>query len=122
MRNRWRTLRLRTNVTRADEQLLLEARAIERSRECGRNIENFVGMIAVPLGICGPLRVQGTCARGAFFLPLATTEAALVASYARGARGITERGGCGNALLGARIERRPARVGGGVGGGDELLR
>ena len=45
------------------------------------NIENFIGAAQVPIGIAGPLLVDGEHARGTFYVPLATTEGALVASY-----------------------------------------
>ncbi len=54
------------------------------------NIENFIGEARIPLGKAGPLRVNGRD----FMVPLATTEAALVASLDRGAQVITEAGGC----------------------------
>ena len=49
------------------------------------NIENFVGMTLIPTGVMGPLRVNGLEAKGDFYIPMATTEGALVASYQRGA-------------------------------------
>src|SRR5690348_10222539 len=58
-----------------------------------RNIENFIGTVSVPVGVAGPLRVNGTYAQGDFYVPLATTEATLVASYCRGALLISEAGG-----------------------------
>ena len=56
-----------------------------------RNIENFIGTVKVPVGLAGPLRVNGLFAQGDYYVPLATTEAALVASYSRGAQLITAR-------------------------------
>ena len=44
------------------------------------NIENFAGVAQVPIGIAGPLRIQGEHARGDFYIPMATTEGTLVAS------------------------------------------
>ncbi|NOZ80161.1 MAG: hydroxymethylglutaryl-CoA reductase [DPANN group archaeon] len=57
------------------------------------NIENMFGSIEIPLGAAGPLLVKGQHARGLFFLPLATTEGALVASVNRGCRALTAAGG-----------------------------
>jgi Hydroxymethylglutaryl-coenzyme A reductase len=42
------------------------------------------GGAQVPIGIAGPLLVDGEHARGVFYLPLATSEGTLVASYNRG--------------------------------------
>jgi len=70
-------------------------------------IENFVGTLPVPLGLAGPLPIDGRHARGAFTVPLATTEAALVASYNRGCRAIALSGGCAAAVLDDRMSRAP---------------
>jgi hydroxymethylglutaryl-CoA reductase (NADPH) len=48
------------------------------------NIENPIGSVQMPLGIAGPLLVNGEHAQGTFYVPLATTEGALVRSYERG--------------------------------------
>jgi hydroxymethylglutaryl-CoA reductase (NADPH) len=50
------------------------------------NIENFTGVAQVPFGVAGPLRIHGEHAKGDFYVPLATTEGTLVASYNRGMR------------------------------------
>jgi hydroxymethylglutaryl-CoA reductase (NADPH) len=57
------------------------------------NIENPIGAAQIPLGIAGPLRIDGTHARGTFYVPLATTEGALVRSYERGMVMLTRAGG-----------------------------
>ena len=61
----------------------------------------------VPVGLAGPLRVNGVHAQGDYYVPLATTEAALVASYSRGALTITEAGGCAAAVLNEGVSRAP---------------
>src|SRR5262249_485560 len=57
------------------------------------NVENFIGVAQVPIGLAGPLRIDGEHARGDFYVPLATSEGTLVASYNRGMRLLTESGG-----------------------------
>lgn len=57
------------------------------------NVENPIGSVQMPLGIAGPLRVHGEHADGTFYVPLATTEGALVRSYERGMVAITRAGG-----------------------------
>jgi hydroxymethylglutaryl-CoA reductase (NADPH) len=63
------------------------------SEEMRGNVENPVGVAQVPLGVAGPLVVEGTHARGRFYVPLATTEGALVRSYERGMAAIARAGG-----------------------------
>lgn len=48
------------------------------------NIENFIGVVQMPLGLAGPLRIEGEHAHGDFYIPMATTEGTLLASYSRG--------------------------------------
>src|SRR2546426_1002016 len=55
----------------------------------------------------GQLRVNGLHAQGDFYVPLATTEAALVASYNRGATVISEAGGCTAIVLAEGVSRAP---------------
>ena len=57
------------------------------------NIENPVGTAQIPLGIAGPLLVHGSHAQGTFYVPLATTEGALIRSYERGMVALTRAGG-----------------------------
>jgi hydroxymethylglutaryl-CoA reductase (NADPH) len=57
------------------------------------NIENPVGAAQMPLGVAGPLLIKGTNAQGVFYVPLATTEGALVRSYERGMVALTRAGG-----------------------------
>ena len=71
------------------------------------NIENFTGVAQVPIGVAGPLRVLGEHAVGDFYVPLATTEGALVASYNRGMRLLTENGGVTATVVDDAMQRAP---------------
>ena len=73
----------------------------------GRNIENPIGAVQVPVGVVGPLRVEGMYARGDYYVPLATTEGALVASVNRGAKAATLSGGVRTAILYDGMTRAP---------------
>ena len=63
------------------------------SDEMRGNIENPVGVAQMPLGVAGPLLIKGTNAQDVFYVPLATTEGALVRSYERGMVALTRAGG-----------------------------
>jgi hydroxymethylglutaryl-CoA reductase (NADPH) len=71
------------------------------------NIENYVGMTMVPTGIIGPLKVNGSEAKGSFKVPLATTEGALVASYNRGAKACFDAGGATSICISEGVQRSP---------------
>jgi len=74
------------------------------------NIENLVGAVEVPLGIAGPLRVNGMHAEGSFYVPLATTEGTLVSTYQYGMRAITEAGGANAYVLGDALDIAPCFI------------
>jgi hydroxymethylglutaryl-CoA reductase (NADPH) len=63
------------------------------SEEMRGNLENPIGAAQVPLGVAGPLLIHGEHAKGIFYVPLATTEGALVRSYERGMVTLTRAGG-----------------------------
>jgi hydroxymethylglutaryl-CoA reductase (NADPH) len=71
------------------------------------NIENFIGTVQMPLGLAGPLRIVGEHAHGDFYVPLATTEGTLVASYSRGMRVISECGGVKTTVVKHSMQRAP---------------
>jgi hydroxymethylglutaryl-CoA reductase (NADPH) len=72
------------------------------------NVENFMGVAQVPIGLAGPLRINGEHAKGDFFIPLATSEGTLVASYNRGMRLLSESGGVKTTVIGQFMQRSPA--------------
>jgi len=71
------------------------------------NVEHFFGVAQVPIGLAGPLLVNGEHAQGEFFVPLATTEGTLVASYNRGMKLMREAGGITATVLDDRMQRAP---------------
>lgn len=79
----------------------------DQLNELKGNIENFVGMTEVPTGVIGPLCVNGSAAKGDFYVPLATTEGALVASYNRGVKACRESGGVRSLCLIESVQRSP---------------
>lgn len=62
---------------------------IDESLAGTRNCENMIGVAQVPIGIAGPLKIR----KKEYYIPLAMTEGALVASVSRGCKVITESGG-----------------------------
>ena len=74
------------------------------------NIENFIGVAQVPLGLAGPLLVNGEHAKGEFFVPLATTEGTLVASYNRGMKLLHASGGVTVTVVDDAMQRAPVFV------------
>jgi hydroxymethylglutaryl-CoA reductase (NADPH) len=74
------------------------------------NVEHFTGVAQVPIGLAGPLRIVGEHAKGDFYVPLATTEGTLVASYNRGMRLLTESGGVKTTVVDDSMQRAPAFV------------
>lgn len=72
------------------------------------NVEAFVGVAQVPMGLAGPLKVNGEHAQGDFYVPMATAEGTLVASYNRGMRLLHEAGGVTTTILDDRMQRAPS--------------
>jgi hydroxymethylglutaryl-CoA reductase (NADPH) len=71
------------------------------------NIENLVGATHVPLGVAGPIRVNGGHAQGSYYVPFATTEGTLVSTYQYGMRAITEAGGANAHVLADSLDITP---------------
>jgi len=74
------------------------------------NIEHLFGAAQLPMGVAGPLLVHGEHAEGEFYVPLATTEGTLVASYNRGMKVIHESGGVKCAVVGDNMQRAPVFI------------
>ncbi len=74
------------------------------------NIENFIGVAQIPIGLAGALLINGEYAKGEFFVPLATTEGTLVASYNRGMKLLRESGGVTTTVVDDAMQRAPVFV------------
>lgn len=83
--------------------------SIEPHRTAG-NIENFTGVAQIPLGLAGPIRVNGESAQGEFLVPMATTEGTLVASYNRGIKLLNLCGGVTCTISDDAMQRAPVFI------------
>jgi hydroxymethylglutaryl-CoA reductase (NADPH) len=99
---RWSRLR----VSSARDEIL-DQKASARAELYQQNIESYIGTVETPLGLAGPLRIHGRDGSADYHVPLATTEAALVASYNRGARLLTASGGCNARVVDEAVSRTP---------------
>lgn len=87
--------------------VILDRKARENAALYANNIEGYLGTVSVPVGIAGPIRINGGKGTKEYSVPLATTEAALVASYNRGARLVTAAGGCNVRVVDEGVSRTP---------------
>ncbi|KAF2875915.1 hydroxymethylglutaryl-coenzyme A reductase-domain-containing protein [Massariosphaeria phaeospora] len=69
----------------------------------GACCENVIGYLPLPLGVAGPIMVDGQN----YFLPMATTEGVLVASTSRGAKAINAGGGATTVITHDGMTRGP---------------
>ncbi len=74
------------------------------------NIEHFIGVAQVPMGIAGPFTIYGEHAQGEFMIPMATTEGTLVASYNRGMKLLNMSGGVKATVVDDAMQRAPVFV------------
>lgn len=74
------------------------------SKVMGACCENVVGYIPLPLGIAGPLKVDGEL----YPIPMATAEGTLVASCSRGCKALNAGGGVTTVIINDGMTRGPA--------------
>lgn len=74
------------------------------------NIENFIGVAQMPVGIAGPVLVNGEHAQGEFYVPMATTEGTLIASYSRGMSVTRAAGGITTTIVDDAMQRAPVFI------------
>ena len=78
--------------------------------EMDGNIENFWGVAQIPIGVAGPLLVNGEHAQGEFYVPMATVEGTMLASYNRGMKVIKEAGGVLTTVSQESMQRSPVFI------------
>jgi hydroxymethylglutaryl-CoA reductase (NADPH) len=89
--------------------------------EADSNIENMIGAVSVPMGVAGPIPIDGGATEGESYLPLATTEGALVASVNRGCSVLRAAEGSTARVLKSAMTRAPVFRVQGVGDAEEVL-
>ncbi|MBT8409239.1 MAG: 3-hydroxy-3-methylglutaryl-CoA reductase, partial [Alphaproteobacteria bacterium] len=104
----WDAIEAQGHARPADRAEIADEASLAHAETYSANIENFIGTVKLPLGVIGPLRINGLNASGDFTVPLATSEAALVASYGRGAYVASKAGGINAAVLYEGVMRTPA--------------
>ncbi len=82
--------------------------SIDMNKAIKKNIENPIGTIQIPVGVAGPVVINGEYAHGKFYIPLATTEGALIASINRGCSTISKSGGANVRIIDDKMTRAPA--------------
>ncbi len=105
---RWKKLGNVINIQDGVHDLIADGDSVDQAGAYAGNIEKYIGTVKVPMGLVGPIPVRGDHAIGEFYTPLATTEAALVASYARGAMAARKAGGVEIATIDDGVLRCPA--------------
>lgn len=81
--------------------------SIDHSQSFKGNIENFIGFAQVPIGLAGPLLMDGSAGKSKHWIPMATTEGALVASYNRGIKAGSASGGFISRTIANQVQRSP---------------
>lgn len=80
---------------------------LDMNQAMQKNIENPIGTIQIPIGVAGPLKINGEKGSKDYYIPLATSEGALLASVNRGASAITAAGGCTARVINDKMTRAP---------------
>ncbi|KAF5064412.1 Hydroxymethylglutaryl-coenzyme A reductase [anaerobic digester metagenome] len=87
--------------------LHLSQYSLDLTEAMKRNIENPLGTVQIPVGLAGPLHLNGQHAHGVYYVPLATSEGALVASINRGCSVTREAGGANVRIIDDKMTRAP---------------
>ncbi len=81
--------------------------SIDMTDAAKKNIENQIGTIQIPVGVAGPVIIRNSKEEIETYIPLATTEGALIASVNRGTSVIRNSGGCNVTILANQMTRAP---------------
>ncbi|KAI0409972.1 3-hydroxy-3-methylglutaryl-coenzyme A reductase [Xylaria palmicola] len=95
--------RATSSITSLLEQSKLPYQNYNWEQVLGACCENVIGYMPLPVGVAGPLVIDGQ----SYFIPMATTEGVLVASTSRGAKAINAGGGAVTVLTGDGMTRGP---------------
>ncbi|KAI0674556.1 3-hydroxy-3-methylglutaryl-coenzyme A reductase [Trametes maxima] len=99
-----RALISRASRTKTLESSLIPVKDYDYSRVMGACCENVIGYMPLPLGIAGPLKIDGLM----YPIPMATAEGTLVASTSRGCKALNAGGGVTTVLTYDGMTRGPA--------------
>ncbi|GAN11386.1 hydroxymethylglutaryl-CoA (NADPH) reductase [Mucor ambiguus] len=81
----------RASITQTLESSALPVTDYDYGKVLGTCCENVIGYIPIPVGVAGPMMIDGE----SIHLPMATTEGCLVASVARGCKAVNANGAGG---------------------------
>jgi hydroxymethylglutaryl-CoA reductase (NADPH) len=98
-----RSLISRASVTKTLEHSALPVENYHYDKVMGACCENVIGYMPIPVGIAGPMNIDGV----AVHIPMATTEGCLVASTARGCKAINAGGGASTVVTADGMTRGP---------------
>ncbi|KAG5459056.1 MAG: 3-hydroxy-3-methylglutaryl-CoA reductase, partial [Olpidium bornovanus] len=101
----YRTINARASLSKTLEHssLPLDNYYYDYAKVLGACCENVVGFLPLPLGIAGPLLIDGRL----YHISMATTEGCLAASTSRGCKAITASGGARTVLVADAMTRGP---------------
>ncbi|OXC66092.1 hydroxymethylglutaryl-CoA reductase (NADPH) [Cryptococcus neoformans] len=94
----------RSSLTKSLETSLLPMADYDYKQVIGACCENVIGYLPLPVGIAGPLNIDGQL----LHIPMATTEGTLVASTSRGCKALNAGGGVTTVLTHDAMTRGPA--------------
>lgn len=96
--------------------------SLDAGQASTKNCENMIGAVQIPLGVAGPLKIKSSLQKREVFVPLATTEGALVASVNRGSKAITQSGGATIISKKVGITRAPVFAVENISEGEKIIK